>query len=50
VAVDDFHVVGVSFPPDEADSELIVDSDTVLAFPISFQRLAVIAGEDRQVT
>jgi hypothetical protein len=35
VVVDDFHFVSASFPPDEADSELIVDSYTVLAFPIS---------------
>ena len=35
VVVDDFYVKSISLPPHETDPELIVDSDTVLASPIS---------------
>jgi hypothetical protein len=36
--------------PDEADAELIVDSDAVLAYAITLQRLKSITRRDAQIT
>ena len=35
VVIDDFHVVGVTVKPSEADAPLIVDPDAVLAFALT---------------
>ena len=37
MVIDNFEVVSVSVPPFKADPELVVDSDTVLAFPVTFE-------------
>jgi len=42
----DFHVVGVSFPPREADAPLIVDPNAVLSFAVSGQLLKPIRRGD----
>jgi hypothetical protein len=44
VVIDDLHVEGVGVPPHEADSPLIIDSNAVLALPLSLQRFEAIAG------
>jgi hypothetical protein len=49
VIVDDFHVVGITVVPDEADAVLIVDPNTVLATSVARERLEPITGERRQV-
>jgi len=46
VIVNDFDVVSLSFSPNKADSELVVDSYAVLALAIALERLQVIARED----
>jgi hypothetical protein len=43
VVVDDFHVRRTVVGPTEADPELVVDPDAVLAFPITSQRFQPIA-------
>jgi hypothetical protein len=45
VVIDNFDVVGVSVPPFKADPELVVDSDTVLAFPVTFEGFEPEAGQ-----
>jgi hypothetical protein len=44
--VDDLDVVGIAIPPNEADSELIVDPNGVLTIPITAKRLEVISGSE----
>jgi hypothetical protein len=41
----DFERITIS--PDETNAILIVDADTVLAFPITLQRFEMIAWKDR---
>src|SRR4051812_39241212 len=50
VIVDDLYVLRVAVLPDEADSVLIVDPDTVLPAPIARQRFQPVAGKCRQVS
>ena len=40
--IDDFHVLTMAIAPDKADAPPIIDSDRVLSFPISSQRLQLI--------
>ena len=40
--IDDLHIVGVTLAPPEADSPPLVDSDTVLPFPITGQLLETV--------
>jgi hypothetical protein len=43
VVIDDFHFIGVSVFPDEAQPVLVVDADGMLAFPVPakyFERIA----------
>jgi hypothetical protein len=47
--VDDFHVVGVTFPPHEADAVLIIDSDAVLALALAVQSLQPVPGRNVQI-
>lgn len=49
VVVDDLHVLWTCVGPAEADSPLLVDSNAVLAFPISFQLLQTVVGWDLQI-
>ncbi len=44
MVVDDFDVPGAVFPPSEANSPLIIDSDAVLPSPISGKLLQSVAG------
>jgi len=46
VVVDDFDVVGVAIFPVKADTLLIVDADTVLAFAVASEGFEVIAGRN----
>jgi hypothetical protein len=47
--VDDFHVAGVSTPPDEADAPLIVDSDAVLPLAAASERLELVSRGDAKI-
>jgi hypothetical protein len=47
--IDDFDVLGRAFSPNETDSPLIVDSDTVLAFPVARQSLHPVPGNRCQI-
>jgi hypothetical protein len=49
VVVDDLHILCTCIGPTEADPPLLVDSDAVLAFPVSFQLLQTVAGWDPEV-
>jgi hypothetical protein len=49
MVVDDFYVGWPRLGPSEADSELLVDSNTVLAFPDAFQRFEAVSGRYPQV-
>ena len=43
VVVHQFHLIGVTGPPDKTQSPLVVDADTVLALPITGEGLQSIA-------
>jgi len=45
VVIDNFDVVSVSVPPFKADPELVVDSDTVLVFPVTLECFQPEAGQ-----
>jgi hypothetical protein len=47
--IDDLHFLCTCVGPAEADPPLLVDSDAVLAFPVSFQLLHTVAGWDLEV-
>jgi len=49
VIVDDFHLVGIAVPPDEADAESVVDSNAVRSTAVAFESLQAVAREDSQV-
>jgi hypothetical protein len=49
VIVDDFHFMRFAVTPDEADPPPAVDPDAVLAGPIPFERLQVVAGRAAQI-
>src|SRR5579863_1122285 len=42
----DLCLVSIAIPPDEANPELIVDSNAVLNFPVTTQRLQPVAGRN----
>lgn len=50
MVVHDFHLIRISIFPQEADTPLIVDPDTVLTLSIAAQRLQAIPRRNRQVT
>src|SRR6266481_1679517 len=43
------HVVGVAIPPHEAHSELVIDGNTVLAFPVMVQFFQPVAARNPQI-
>ena len=45
MVIDNFDVVSVSVQPFKADPELVVDSDTVLAFPVTLECFQPEAGQ-----
>jgi len=45
----DLYVAGIAIPPREAQAELLVDSDTVLAFTVMAQLFQPIAGRNSQI-
>lgn len=47
--VHNFNVVSVSAFPPEADSPLVIHSDAMLTFAVSFQRLQTIARRHEQL-
>ena len=52
VVIRDFYIERISFLPDEADSPLTVDPNTVLSFSISvefFQMIAFVDGEHSEI-
>jgi hypothetical protein len=49
VVVNDFNVFWSSFRPDEAEPELVVDADAVLAMAVSAKRLQAIAWWDLEI-
>jgi hypothetical protein len=49
MVVDDFHVVGFTLPPHEADAILIIDPDAVLALALAVQRLQPVSGRHPQI-
>jgi hypothetical protein len=42
-------IKGVTVPPDETHAELIVDSNAVLAFPVTVQLFETVARRNSQV-
>lgn len=44
MVVGDFNIKYAFFPPYETQTPLLVDANAVLALPVAFQRLQVIAG------
>jgi hypothetical protein len=44
--ISDLHFIGVSIPPQKADSPLIVDPDTVLPLSVARQLLKAVARRD----
>lgn len=49
VVIDDFHVVGVTVNPSEADAPLIIDPDAVLAFALNLQCFEPIGRRNAQI-
>lgn len=49
VVIDDFNLVRAIVFPAETDAPLVVDSDGVLAFAVSFESLQTVAGRDGEV-
>jgi hypothetical protein len=49
VIVNDFHVVGVPFPPQEADTPPVINPDAVLPRTISAKGFEPIAGRSSQI-
>jgi len=49
MVINDLYFIGVTFPPNEADTPTIVDSDAVLACTVSLQGLQPIARKYEQV-
>jgi hypothetical protein len=49
VVIDDLDLFGVAVSPNEADTPLIVDPDTVLAGTVSAQRFQAVARKQGQV-
>jgi len=49
VVVHDLYIPGASFGPDEADPELVVDPNAMLAFPISPESLETVAWRNPEV-
>ncbi len=47
--INDLHIVGVAFPPDEADSPLAVDANAMLPFPFALQSLKTVARRNGHV-
>ena len=50
MVVDDFNVIGVSVAPNETDTPLIVNPNTMLPFLVAAQRLQTVPGRRDQVT
>ena len=50
MVIDDFHIIGVAVSPCKANTPLIVDANTVLAFPVAFKSPQTIAWRRRQVS
>jgi hypothetical protein len=49
MVIRDLYVVGIVIPPQEAQAELLVDSDSVLAFTVWAQLFQPIAGRNSQI-
>jgi hypothetical protein len=49
VVVDDLHVEGISSPPHETDTPLVVDSNAVLALPLALEFLETVAWRNAKV-
>jgi hypothetical protein len=49
VIVDDLYVCGSVWSPDEADTPLLIDTDTVLSLPVIFQRFQPVARWHLQI-
>lgn len=49
MVIDDFHINGVAVTPFEANPPLLIDTDAVLAFSITFQNLELIRDGNREV-
>ena len=43
------YVVGIAIPPHEAHAELVVDGNTVLAFPVMVQFFEPVTGRNSQI-
>lgn len=49
MVIDDFNVTDVAFAPDKTNPPLIVNSDAVLAGPITFECLEPVAGRNAKI-
>ena len=45
MVVHDLGIVGIAIPPLEADSVAVIDADTVLPFPVGFERFQMKARQ-----
>jgi hypothetical protein len=49
VVVRDLNVIGIAISPNETDSELVINPNAVLTFPIPFQFFQAIAWRHSQI-
>jgi len=49
VVVDNFDLMGIFFKPEEADTPLVIDPNTILPSAVAFEGFKVIAGRVSQV-
>jgi len=49
VVVNDLNIVRITIAPPEANTPALVDTDTVLAFPVSRELLQVVARREPEV-
>ena len=47
--IHDFYFVGIAVTPNKADAPLLVDTNTVLAHSIRFERFQIIPGRRTQI-
>lgn len=49
MVIDNLHLVSVAFSPNEADTPLIIDPNTVLSFAVAAERFEAIPRRGSQV-
>jgi len=49
VVVHNLDFIGITVPPNEADTKSVVDSDAMLALAVTFQTFQTVARENREI-